>query len=93
MLGETVDCGGAAQSAERSPGAQQGKAVELTRRGKPVAVLIGHRMFSRLAAGRRGFANAYREFTQDVDLAEVGLDPDVIFKGVRASTPGRNVPV
>ena len=71
--------------------AERGKAVELTRRGEPVAVLVGHRMFARLTAGRRGFADAYREFVQRVDLAEVGLDPDVLFDGVRASTPGRDV--
>ena len=72
-------------------GAEQGKAVELTRRGEPVAVLVGHRMFARLAAGRRGFADAYREFIQEVDLSEVGLDPDALFEGVRTSTPGRDV--
>ena len=71
--------------------AEAGKAVELTRRGEPVAVLIGHRMFARLTAGRRGFADAYREFAQGVDLAEAGLDPDALFAGVRASTPGRDV--
>lgn len=71
--------------------AEQGKAVELTRRGEPVAVLVGDRMFARLAAGRRGFADAHREFTQGVDLSEVRLDPDALFEGVRASTPGRDV--
>ena len=71
--------------------AERGKAVELTRRGEPVAVLVGHRMFARLIAGRRGFADAYREFAQRVDLTEVGLDPDVLFDGVRAPTPGRAV--
>lgn len=71
--------------------AERGKALELTRRGEPVAVLVGHRMFARLAAGRRGFADAYREFTQEVDLSEAGLDPDALFEGVRASTTGRDV--
>ena len=71
--------------------AEHGKAVELTRRGEPVAVLVGYRMFARLIAGRRTFADTYREFAQSVDLAEVGLDPDAVFNGVRASTPGRDV--
>lgn len=71
--------------------AERGKTVELTRRGEPVAVLVGHRMFGRLTAGRRGFADAYREFVQSVDLAELGLDPDALFDGVRGSTPGRDV--
>ena len=71
--------------------AERGTPVELTRRGEPVAVLVGNRMFKRLVAGRRGFADAYREFTQDVDLSEVRLDPDTLFEGVRASTLGRDV--
>ena len=71
--------------------AENGKAVELTRRGEPVAVLIGRRHFDRLAAGRRGFAQAYRDFTTEVDLAELALDPDELFSGTREETPGRDV--
>ena len=79
--------------------AERGKAVELTRRGEPVAVLIGHRMLTRLPAGRCNFADAYREFTQHVDLAEVGLDPDALFRrragldaGTRCGTLGLSGP-
>ena len=71
--------------------AEHGKAVELTRRGEPVAVLVGHRVFARLASGRRRFADAYRDFTQSYDLSEVGLDPDAVFKDVRDPSPGRDV--
>ena len=71
--------------------AENGKAVELTRRGEPVAMLIGRRLFERLASNRRGFIEAYRDFTNDVDLAELALDPDGLFGDVREETPGRDV--
>ena len=73
--------------------AEHGKMVELTRRGKPVAVLVGHRTFERLAAGRRSFVDAYREFATAVDIATLTLDPDELFEGVRIVTPGRDVRV
>ena len=68
---------------------ETGKTVGLTRHGKPVAVLIGHRVFRRLVGKRRGFIAAYRDFTEAVDLAELALDPDALFEGVRDRTPGR----
>ena len=73
--------------------AENGKAVELTRRGEPVAVLVGHRQFQRLSTNRRGFAAAYREFLEAVDLSELDLDPDELFEGVRDKAPGREVPI
>ena len=69
--------------------AEYGKTVELTRRGETVAVLVGHRKFERLAAGRRSFTEAYREFKKTVDLEKLNLNPDEIFAGVRDTTPGR----
>ena len=72
--------------------AEQGKTVELTRRGTPVAVLLGQKKFERLSTGRRSFAETYREFKATVDLEELDLDPDEIFAGVRDTTPGRHIP-
>ena len=71
--------------------AENGKAVELTRRGEPVAVLLGRPSFERLTSGRRGFANAYREFANAIDLSELALDPDELFADVREGTTGRDV--
>ena len=71
--------------------AEHGKTMELTRRGETVAVLVGHRKFERLAAGRRSFAKAFREFKTTVDLVKLNLNPDEIFAGVRDTTPGRQV--
>ncbi|WP_428099780.1 type II toxin-antitoxin system Phd/YefM family antitoxin [Candidatus Rariloculus sp.] len=73
--------------------AEHGKTVELTRRGAPVAVLVGHRTFERLSAGRRAFVEAYREFVEAVDLSELAIDPDEVFEGARDATPGRDVRV
>ena len=69
--------------------AERGRTVELTRRGDPVAVLVGCRTFERLAAGRRGFAEAFREFEAAVDLADLAFDPDELFAGARDTAPGR----
>ncbi len=71
--------------------AECGKTVELTRRGEPVAVLVGRRTFERLAAGRRGFADAYRDFAAVVDLSTLALDPDEVFGNTREKRPGRDV--
>ena len=71
--------------------AEKGMAVELTRRGKPVAVLIGWQRFERLASNRRGFVATYRDFTNESNLTELALDPDELFAGTREETPGRDV--
>ena len=71
--------------------AESGIAVELTRHGEPVAVLIGRKAFERLAAGRRRFTEAYATFERDADLPTLGLDPDAVFGTVRDTMPGRDV--
>lgn len=76
--------------------AESGKVVELTRRGEPVAVLIGCRQFRRLAVGRRGFVKACRNFTLGFDLPRVGIDLDELFGAwprfpvVRRAIPARH---
>ena len=69
--------------------AENGRTVRLTRRGEPVAVLIGHREFERLAAGRQDFARAYEEFLESFDVED--LDPDELFIDVRDKSTGRGV--
>ena len=70
---------------------ENGKAVLLTRRGEPVAVLLGCREFERLRSGRRDFGDAYREFANAFGLAGLELDPDELFRDVRDETTGREV--
>ena len=71
--------------------AEEGAQVELTRRGKPVAVLIGLDDFERLSQSkRRGFWAAYQEFRRTHDLVELDIDPDEIWGDVRDPSPGRD---
>ena len=70
---------------------ESGQSVELTRRGVPVAVLIGRRQYARLTATHRRFSEAYRDFTRDIDLKELAIDPEDVFAGVRDATRGRRV--
>ena len=70
--------------------AESGVEVQLTRRGKPVAVVVGLRVFERLRGDRPQFASAYREFLERYALNDVGLDGDV-FTRSRAKDVGRKV--
>ena len=69
--------------------AERGQTVELTRRGEWVAVLIGRHRYQQLVAPMPSFEETYLVFRKTVDLAELDLDPDEIFGGTRARTPGR----
>lgn len=71
--------------------AESGKAVELTRRGEPVAVLIGRQEYERLTAEHRGFAKAYDDFKRETDLGTLAIDPDELFAGIRGDGHGREV--
>ena len=68
--------------------AEEGTQVELTRRGKPVAVLLGVEDFERLSKKKPGFWETYQEFRRRHDLSEI--DPDEIFRDVRDQSPGRD---
>ena len=70
---------------------ERGKAVELTRCGQPVAVLISRRRFEQLTSHHSGFTDTYRNFAESVDLTKLDLDPDRLFSRVRADTQGRAV--
>jgi prevent-host-death family protein len=71
--------------------AEAGKAVELTRRGEHVAVLIGWREYRRFIARPRDFWEAYLEFRRNADLESLDIDPDEVFANVRDRDPGRDV--
>ena len=40
---------------------------------------------------RQGFVEAYREFTEEIDLATLGLDPGELFANIRKEARGRDV--
>lgn len=69
---------------------ESGEPVELTRRGKAVAVLLSQEAFERLQMGRPRFVDAYRAFRQRFSLADVGLDDDFAER-VRDRSVGRAV--
>ena len=70
--------------------AEAGQDVELTRRGKPVAVVISLREFARLRGERGSFGVAYQRFLKAHPLQEIGLDED-FFASVRTKVAGRKV--
>jgi prevent-host-death family protein len=70
--------------------AEEGKTVELTRRGEGVAVIIGLRQYERLASRPKRFSSAWEQFTSNADLSDLDIDPDEVFADVRDKRPGRN---
>ncbi len=70
--------------------AESGKAVELTRRGEPVAVLVGRKEYDRLNSTSHTFGDAWAKFSRAIDLSQANIDPDEIFSDVRDDTPGRD---
>ena len=62
--------------------------VEITRRGKPVAVVLSLSEYERLTAKRTTFSAAYSAFRKAYDLAEVGLESEL---APRDQSPGRRV--
>lgn len=66
-----------------------GPAVRLTRRGKPVAMLVSLEEYERLRPRRPDLWRAIEEFRERTDLRE--LDVDEVFRGVRDPSPGREV--
>ena len=65
--------------------------IKLTRRGKPVAVLIAESEYERLRGGKASFWTAIERFRTTHDLGELGVT-DADFEGLRDKRPGREVP-
>jgi prevent-host-death family protein len=69
--------------------AEAGTPIELTRRGRPVAVIVSLEEYHRLAGGQKlEFWEAYERFRSETDLEDLGIGPEV-FDGVRDRSPGR----
>jgi prevent-host-death family protein len=69
--------------------AEAGQAIELTRRGKPVAVLMSLRELERLRGERSSFGEAYRRFLKTHPLRDLGLGDEL--KALRERSTGRKV--
>jgi prevent-host-death family protein len=69
--------------------AEAGGEVQLTRRGRPVAVVVSVEEYARLKANRTNFADAYRDFRQKFPVGSVGIRARDF--PVRDRGPGRKV--
>jgi prevent-host-death family protein len=69
---------------------ERGGPVKITRRGKPVAVILSVQDYDRIAGSRPTFAEAYEAWKRSVDLDEVAVEPDH-FGALRGRSPGRVV--
>jgi prevent-host-death family protein len=64
-------------------------AVEITRHGEPVAVLLSWRAYQRLTS-KKNYWEAYRAFRDQFDLTNLDIDPQ-IFTEPRDQSGGREV--
>lgn len=69
---------------------ESGLEIELTRRGKPVAVVVSRREYERLRGNRPQFSEVYKNFLTKFPLDEFGVDDD-LFESIRDRSPGRRV--
>ena len=70
--------------------AEDGVPVELTRRGKPVAVLLTVEDYQRLARAPRPFWDVCQEFREEMSIDQLDIQPDLLID-VRDPSPGRQV--
>ena len=64
--------------------------VRITRRGKPVAVLLSVEEYDRIAPPKPNFAEAYEAWQRSVDKHQSAVEPDH-FSALRDRSPGREV--
>jgi prevent-host-death family protein len=69
---------------------EDGPPVTITRRGKPVAVVMSVPAYRRLLARQQPFWDALNSFRSEHDLT-VLKDVDTLFDGLRDADPGRAV--
>lgn len=68
---------------------ERGEEVEITRRGRPVAVVVSLAEYERLKGTRVGFAETFARWRAEV--RDEDLVPDEFFAGLRDRSPGRRV--
>ncbi len=80
-----------AQARDHLPGivheVERGAPVELTRRGKPIAVIVSLEDYRRLSAGKVGFWEALQKLRNSPDFE--AIEPEEWLEGVRDRSPGR----
>ena len=69
---------------------EAGEQVEITRRGKSVAVVISMEDYKQLAGPTKSFAEAYQSWRESVDEQDLDLEPGY-WDSLRHKSPGRDV--
>ena len=69
--------------------AERNGPITLTRRGRPVAVVVSEADFSRLGQSKKDYWEALQEFRATHDLTKDALI-DADLEGLRNKDPGRN---
>ena len=64
--------------------------IELTRRGQPVAMVVGLADFRRLSTDRPGLGEAIRDLRSRFDFKTLGIDPEEVFEQVEDRAPGKD---
>ena len=70
--------------------AEGGKAIEITRRGEPVAVLLSAAEYLALTGERPPFIEALHRLRERLEVEDLGIG-DGEFEGLRDESPGREV--
>lgn len=70
--------------------AEAGEPVTLTRRGRPVAVIVSEAEYRRLAGPRADFWTALQAFRATFDSTRDGIEPEY-WESLRDRSPGREV--
>lgn len=66
--------------------------IELTRRGKTVAVLLSLSAYRRMHRGTASFREAYAAFRERADLPALRIEPEAIWRDARETGTGRAAP-
>ena len=69
---------------------EAGKDVQLTRRGRAVALVLSPQRYDMLRSEHTNFGDAFRAFLGRHAPEEIGLEPD-FFGSIRDREPGRRV--
>lgn len=71
--------------------AEAGNAVHITRRGRPVAVLLSEHEYARLSRPRQEFAEFLSTWRREMRERAIEFPDGSEFEGLRDKSPGREV--
>lgn len=69
---------------------ERGGPVKITRRGKPVAVVLSVQEYDRFTMSRPTFAEAYEAWKRSVDFDAIAVEPDH-FEALRDRSPASEI--